>query len=322
MSGTAPSVPSIHEVEDALRDGLALGDENLAAARPVLSHLLTSGDQALFSDELLARIRGMANHCARQLLEALAKDTDPAAHYQSLFGDYQLPLAQSLLDNQELLIHTHAAALEAQLAFRLQQRSGIDPVLSPLIQEMMASQDSALSTAAMHVLAAQARFIQQQRRMEMPLAELPGDLFHLALLSLRECGAGEPVTCAQTESRLRAGFDEGRQRIGQITRFIMTLDHKANRALSLDHAGLGIFATALSMATAQSREVAVFAMGENQLARLALTLRAAGLSPAALEEQFLYLHPEIALPPGFENMTATRAADLLAASPLAREPLV
>lgn len=322
MSGNTPSVPSIDEVEDALRIGLAQGDTNLATARPVLSHLLTSGDQALFSDEVLARIRGMANHCASQLLEALAKDTDPAAHYQQLFGDFQAPLAQSLLDDQDILVHLHAAALEAQLAGRLQQRSGIDPVLSPLIQEMMASQDFALSTAAMHVLAAQARFIQQQRRMELPLTELPGDLFHKTLVALRESGAGDAAIVARSEARLRASFDEGRQRIGQITRFIMTLDRKANRALSLDHAGLGIFATALSMATAQSRDVAVFAMGENQLARMALTLKAAGLSHAALEEQFLFLHPEVELPPGFENLTAKRAADLLVASPLAREPLV
>jgi hypothetical protein len=43
-------------------------------------------------------------------------------------------------------------------------------------------------------------------------------------------------------------------------------------------------------------------------------MRAAGLKQAAVEAQFLYFHPEIALPEGFDKLTADRAAIMLAAA--------
>jgi hypothetical protein len=84
-------------------------------------------------------------------------------------------------------------------------------------------------------------------------------------------------------------------------------------ALSISHAGVAIFASALSIASGQSRDMAVLSTNEAQLARLALALRAAGLKPAAVEEQFLSLHPEVALPEGFEQLGSDRAAAMLAA---------
>ena len=68
---------------------------------------------------------------------------------------------------------------------RLQARSGIDPVLTPLVQDLVASKDGSVASLAMAVLASQARFQQHYRRMELPLRELPGDLFHQALVLLR-----------------------------------------------------------------------------------------------------------------------------------------
>ena len=53
---------------------------------------------------------------------------------------------------------------------------------------------------------------------------------------------------------------------------------------------------------------------EGQVARLALTLRAAGLRPEAIEEQFLAIHPDVSLPDGFEALGADRAAAILARS--------
>jgi hypothetical protein len=53
---------------------------------------------------------------------------------------------------------------------------------------------------------------------------------------------------------------------------------------------------------------------DRQFARLALAMRAAGLKQPVVEEQFLYLHPEIELPAGFDRLTADRAAMLLSAS--------
>ena len=75
-----------------------------------------------------------------------------------------------------------------------------------------------------------------------------------------------------------------------------------------------MFLSALALASGQDRDTAVLATNEGQLARLALALRAAGLKPTAVEEQFVSLHPEVSLPDGFDSLGADRAAALLARS--------
>jgi hypothetical protein len=166
---------------------------------------------------------------------------------------------------------------------------------------------------AMAVLAAQARFMQHYRRMELPLRELPGDLLHMALLLMRS-QAGDEQAAEQAERQLRDSYEEGAGRLGLLARLVITMGQKAVRALAIDHAGLAIFSTALAMASAQSRDLTVLSFADRQFARLALALRAAGLKQRAVEEQFLYLHPEIALPDGFDRLRADRAAALLAGS--------
>ena len=51
---------AVDSVEQVLREELTRGDAILASARPILRHLLANDDHALFSDEMIARIRGMA----------------------------------------------------------------------------------------------------------------------------------------------------------------------------------------------------------------------------------------------------------------------
>ena len=217
-----------------------------------------------------------------------------------------------MLADSAFLAHAHALTIETNLAARLHQRSGIDPVLSPLVQEQVASTDPATAALAMQALAAQARFIEQQRRMHLPLAELPGDLLHALLQSLRGLDAAGPQPLAACEARLRAQFSESERRVGLFARLLMAMDRKAVRALAIDHAGLAIFLTALAMASEQERDLAAMALVDSQFARLALALRAVGLSQAAVEEQFLYLHPDVTLPDGFASVTADRANALLA----------
>jgi hypothetical protein len=167
----------------------------------------------------------------------------------------------------------------------------------------------------MKALAAQARFIQSQRRMELPLGELPGDLFHAALITMRaQAHEDEDEAAGKAEAALRAGFDESNSRLGLIARLVTGMGGGAIAALSIDHAGAAIFLSALAIGSGQDRDLAVLSTNDRQLARLALSLRAAGLKPQAVEEQFLYLHPEIGLPNGFEQLRADRAAALLSAS--------
>jgi hypothetical protein len=188
-------------------------------------------------------------------------------------------------------------------------------VLTPLVQEHVASKDAGTAGLAMAVLAAQARFQQHYRRMELPLRELPGDLFHQALVLLRgQAGEGDDPAAERTEGQLRDDYEESTGRLGLIARLVMGMGQSAPRALAIDHAGLAIFATALSMASRQERDLVVLSFAEQQFARLALSLRAAGLKQQAVIEQFLYLHPDVSLPDGFEMVRSDRAAALLAAS--------
>ena len=60
------------------------------------------------------------------------------------------------------------------------------------------------------------------------------------------------------------------------------------------------------------RDLVALSTNEAQLVRLAVALRAAGLKVSAIEEQFLAIHPDGALPEGFERLGADRAAALLA----------
>ncbi|MFN5779780.1 MAG: hypothetical protein ACK44O_09970, partial [Novosphingobium sp.] len=124
-------------------------------------------------------------------------DHDPAAVDQVI---------ATLVERAALLNHIHAQALEFQLGERLQARIALDPVLSPLLQALIASPDSTTAASAMALLAAQARYVQAQRRMQLPVGELPADLFHAILQTVRGLEA-EPEVLAQAEAASRTGSD-------------------------------------------------------------------------------------------------------------------
>ena len=299
-------------VERVLHDELVEGDAMIAAARPILRHLLANDDNGLFSDETIARVRGLVLNVAGQLLFAQAEAAE-ARNRPAYVAGRQDRLAQALFGDTGFLAHAHALTVEAQLTERLQARNGIDAVLTPLVGELAGSGDRDTAGLAMAVLAAQARFQQHWRRMELPLGELPGDLFHRALVLLRERADGDDESAAEAaERRLRDDYQEGAGRLGLIARLVMALGQQAPRALSIDHAGLAVFATALAMASGQERDLVVLSFSERQYARLAVSLCAAGLKPQAVLEQFLYLHPDVSLPDGFETLRADRAVALLA----------
>jgi hypothetical protein len=301
-------------VERVLRDELVEGDAMIAAARPILRHLLANDDHGLFSDETIARVRGLVLSVAGQLLFAQAEAAQMRDR-PAYVAERQDDLAQALFADTAFLAHAHALTVEAQLVERLQGRSCIDPVLTPLVQELVAAKDGVVAGLAMAVLAAQARFQQHWRRMELPLGELPGDLFHRALVALCEQAGDDDAPAAEAAARaLRDAYQESAGRLGLIARLVMGLGQKAPRALAIDHAGLAIFATALAMASGQERDVVVLSFSERQYARLVLALCAAGLKPQAVLEQVLTLHSDVSLPDGFEMLRADRAVALLAAS--------
>jgi hypothetical protein len=314
MKNAAMPQSSEAPVEAILRDELARGDIVLGTIAPVLGHLLVNHDHSLFSDEIVGRVRGMVGDLARQMLTAQAKAAE-AADPHSAADEHAPALAAALLANERLVQHCHALAHEWKLTGRLETRNGVDPVLSPLLQALVASDDRATASTAMAALAAQARFVQLQRRMELPLGELPADHFHQVLTIWLERVAAEGAQAAMNAaSRLRQDYDESASRLGLINRLIHAMGAGALAALSVSHAGAAIFLSALAFASDQERELAVLATNDQQAARLALSLRAAGLKPKAIEEQFLYIHPDLALPEGFDDLRADRAVALLGSS--------
>ncbi|MEO5586969.1 MAG: hypothetical protein ABIQ81_04670 [Novosphingobium sp.] len=301
--------PNEEPADAALRDALAHGDAMLQSLAPVMRHLLTDAQHAVFADEIVARVRGGVSDVACQLLDAAAtagtgqRDRVDRAALDALFA--------GLTNIPGFLGHVHALALEWQLTERLQTRLALDPTLPPLLQALLASSDPTTSALAMNLLAAQARFAQTQRRMQLPLGELPADLLHGALLALRAL-CGHESQAAAADAKIRADFDESRTRLGLIARLVLGMGSGAIAALSLTHAGVAIFATALGAASGQDRDAVVLSTAEGQAVRLALALRVAGLRQPAIAEQLGTLQEEHVPPIDWDHVDADRAAALLA----------
>ncbi len=307
---------SADSAETVLRDELAAGDAAMATFVPILHHLLDNGENSVFSDEVVAGVRGMAGDVAAQLLDELAMLAGETGRGEHEGAEIDA-LTAAIVANPAFLGHIHALAIEWQITRRLHSRLAIDPVLSPLLQSLMASPDPGTSALAMKLMAAQARFCQSQRRMKLPLTELPGDLLHGVLQAMRTLAGADAGSQAEAaETAIRSRFDESSSRLGLMSRLVAGLGGSAGAALAVGDAGAGIFLTALALASGQDRDLAVLATGEHHLARLALALRATGLKHQPVVEQFLAFHPDVELPEGFDRIDPDRAAALLAGASL------
>ncbi len=296
---------------EPLREALARGNATLARVGPILSHLLATPDHSLFSDEIVARVRGMCHNLAWQVLRAQAEAAGQAG--REAFADrHGEALAEHFFGSPLLLAHCHALALEWQLAERLEAQYGIDPVLTPLIQRLISADDGSMASAAMACLTAQARFAQTQRRMELPLSELPGDLFHDLLLGWRTFnGQLRSDAMIRAEAKLRNGFDEGAGRLSLMARVVAGMGGAALQALDIDDAGSALFLSALAVRSGQSRVTAVLSASPRLMARLAVGLRAAGLDRADVERQVLRLHPQANPPRDLARLAPEEARRLL-----------
>lgn len=305
---------SVESAENLVREGLSASAETAEAAVPVLRHILSSDDNSLFSDDIVARMRGMLRHLAVQMLDRVAAVDEgqfPADHDRAKTA----ALCDALVSSPALVAHLHGLALEWQLGERLHGRYGLDQVLTPLVQSLVAASDPALSALSMRFLAAQSRHCQAQRRMKLPLCELPATLMHEALAAVLSISGqeGEDATrAAGAAARIREQVDEAGSRLGLMAAIIAAMGAEATSALSVGHAGAALFATALSAGSGLGREEAILSTHEGQVMRLALALRAAGMKPQDVRGQCVTLHPDIEFPDAFELINADRAAAILA----------
>ena len=316
MAHPASSGDARDAIEASLAEVLATARGAFANVVPILRHLLRSDDNSIFSDEIVARVRGMFLDIARQLIIALA---DAAGHAEPQAWAHKAAdeLAHVLADNPAFLEHFHTLALEWQWTERLAMRASLDPVLPPLLQACMASGVPDASAGAMNLLAAQARFCQNQRRMQLPLGELPGDLLHIALVTMRAYVGADSMADGYAliaERSVRGHFDEARGRLGLMRRVLDAMGDQAGDALTLDKAGVALFLSALARGSSQTREAVILSTVDSQLPRLALSLRASGMDHAALAAQVRVFHPDAALPAGLGALAADQAAALLAAA--------
>ncbi|MGV3512001.1 MAG: hypothetical protein ACO1OX_08370 [Novosphingobium sp.] len=310
-------------IEQLLHDDLAHADQVMVHMGPILRHLLQNDDSSIFSDEIVSRVRGMLADIARQLIQALVSTTridglDTALGKTPDTGQ----LTDMLAGNQALLSHLHMLAVEWQLTEKLQARIGLDPVLTPLLQDLIASPDPDTAARGMNLLAAQARFGQSMRRMQIPLAELPGDLHHIALMTMQAFAAEDPAAFAavgQVEATLRRQRSSAIARIDLLQHLTAQLGGDLSRALFLDSAGVPIFLSALALGAGISREMAIMCTTESQMARLVLGLSASGSGRNGLVSTFSTLHPDVALPDGLDAIAPDTAAALIASSFAGRE---
>lgn len=316
MIDTIASPASTERFDAQLRDELARADAMAETVVPILRHLLVNDNNSLFSDAIVARVRGMVRNLARQLLDELER-ADGGSEQNAQVEALSEALERSIFDNAAFLSHLHAVALEWHLTEQLQARLAVDPVLSPLLQALIASPEAEKAELGMRFLASQARFCQTQRRMTLSLVELPGDHLHTALVTLRTIAGTEQSindAAARAEANIRAAYDEAASRLGLISRLVTSLGSGAIAALSMTHAGPAMFLSALAMGSGQDRDQAVIATNEAQLSRLVLSLRSAGLKPDAALEQVALLHPEIGPAEQYVAIDAGLAANLLASA--------
>ncbi|UAB77227.1 hypothetical protein INR77_10390 [Erythrobacter sp. SCSIO 43205] len=296
-----------------LREELARGTRARASVAPVIAHLLDSDGPSLFSDAILAGLRGKLDHIARQLLEQMIDGGIGQLRQREMHKS----VSNRLAGDAAIIDHLFATTLEGAIAKNLSERCAIDPVLSPLLQELIASDNPSIAELAINVLAAQSRFSLSHARMELPLKELPFDVF-LGVLEHGEQAASD--TSIALDSRAIAGlkrsFDEATNRVGLLTRLVSTMRGGAIAGLDLSHAGLALFASSCAALLPVDREQAVFACHESQTVRLAVMLRAAGLSAETSARQTALLGGSKQHPVSIETMSQSHAQDLLAAHPL------
>ncbi|MBL8657953.1 MAG: hypothetical protein JNJ92_11455 [Altererythrobacter sp.] len=300
MSG--PRAPSQAEPADhPLRAAMARGDRLHARSSPALHRLLAVEDHSLLGEAVVAQVGGMLADLSRQLLATDGREVDTAT---------SAALAARLAESEALRDHCHALALEWRLALGLEAERALDPVLSPLIQSLVAGIPAETSALAMAALGAQARFAQAQRRMALPLGELPAELFHAALLILRNALPGEPEG---REARLRRDYEEGSGRLALLGRLAgETGDLLGGAALAVEEAGVALWLSVLAIRTGETRERTIFAASDRELGRLMLALRAAGAAPAEAERQALMIRPDAQLPRGLHDVGTREAAQWLA----------
>ena len=287
-------VPAHHDEGESaltiLREALMREDTSLRQVGPILSHLLTVSDRALFNDRVLATVRGMASDLAGQVLafEAGIRGQTASKYVRQHEGQ----TTAMLLRHDAFVRFAHMLALETQFLDRVEREAGLDPAMPPLTEALATASDSTLSEQARQLIAAQMRFLKQARPMSLPMGELPAELLHdiLALWRSSASERGIEITDRQMQDIIKP-FDEAKSRLSLLDRMLFELNGASNTPVKLGQGGGSLFLSDVANRTGSSRADVALATTEDQYARLVLLLKAGGYPRAAIEEQLLIIHP-------------------------------
>lgn len=297
-------------VDAILKDDLARGNRALRSVAPVIAHFLEGDAPNLVSDAIVARLRGMLSHIGEQLVSQ-----GELKNHEATDSNAKSQLIDRLIGDEMVIEHLFSLALEWEITRGLEERISLDPVLSPLMQELIASQSPVVAELAMASMAAQSRFCQSQQRMELPLGELPHLVF-ARVIEHWEVVVAEPGSSGETAhiAELKAMFDEGAGRIGLLARLASAMRGGAIAGLDLAHAGLALFVSAGATLAGHDRGLAVFSCHAGQSVRLGLMLKAGGLSTQSIKQQIALLGGTKAIPGELERMSQAHALDFLQAN--------
>lgn len=307
-SRNEPNAPAPLSLGEALAAETRCQDE----ATELLRLELSNPDRGLVNDEIVARIRGMLTDLAKQIV---LTETAASGQRGVLRCDAtRVGSVRAAMDQVPgLLQHCHALAIEYRLTRKLEKVAGIDPVLSPLLQALIGSDTPGVAEAAMAALTAQARFGQTQSRMELPLNELPADLFHAVLLAWKDASQMRGSdTAIRAEARLRNAFDEGQTRLSLLSRLTVGLCEQSSPMPDVIEAGVAIFLTVLAGRSQQSRDRTALSSASPQACRLAIALRATGLAPGDAQRVLHQLDPQAELACEIAALDPATARALLA----------
>lgn len=299
---------NLSDAEVALRRAFANADRASDFGRSVFAHIAHTPILDVVSEESWSRTYAALASLAMGVLDGLVGAV--GVHHQPAEVDVVLRV---LSECQALVEHLRADVIEWQLTQRLHDTLALDPVSSPVLQQLVVQPDH--RAAATAFLAAQMRWCQSHARMYMALADLPPAVQGQVCAVIQALGAGEPDLADRANALcadMRNAYDPAADREVCATQALEHMSLEFADALRVQEMGVAVFLTALARLTMQPRATVTGWTERAQAPRLAVALRAAGMSPGDIQQQLFAFHGDAGLGAGVAEIEPQQASAMLA----------
>lgn len=218
------------------------------------------------------------------LLEQIAPSTAEASNGSKVRSEESV--LEALLDEPRLLSHLHALALEHALTERCAESLRIDPLLPPLVKELIGSPNQDVSELAAASLQAQLRHRQRMEKMRLSVEELPSELIG----AVSKLAGQHGLVDADHQHWFHSATVPSRLSLFKL--LVQTPEYPLKRRWDLRKAGVPLLFSALAVQSDSSFEEIAILMTNSQTAQLALTLFAINCSKKAAQCTLAALHGE------------------------------